>query len=84
MRPKGDVRHKIMAAILNKELGYPQQNIAKLMGVEQSTISSWIQMGILLMQNKQMEKEIYELRNQLNRLGYTEPKALEDKIVEIL
>ncbi len=84
MRPKGDVRHKIMAAILNKELGYPQQNIAKLMGVEQSTISSWIQMGILLMQNKQMEKEIYELRNQLNRLGYTEPKALADKIVEIL
>lgn len=84
MRPKGDVRHKIMAAILNKELGYPQQNIAKLMGVEQSTISSWIQMGILLMQNKQMEKEIYELRNQLNKLGYTEPKALEDKIVEIL
>lgn len=84
MRPKGDVRHKIMAAILNKELGYPQQNIAKLMGVEQSTISSWIQMGILLMQNKQMEKEIYELRNQLNRLGYTEPKALEGKIVEIL
>lgn len=84
MRSKGDIRHKIMAAILNKELGYPQQNIAKLMGVEQSTISSWIQMGILLMQNKQMEKEIVDLRKELNKIGYSEPKALEGKIMEII
>ena len=54
------------------------------MGVEQSTMSSWIQIGTLLLQNKEMEKEIYELRNQLNQLGYTEPKALENKIIEIL
>jgi hypothetical protein len=84
MRPKGDIKHKIMAAILYKQFGYPQQKIAKLMGVEQSTMSSWIQIGTLLLQNKEMEKEIYELRNQLNQLGYTEPKALENKIIEIL
>lgn len=81
MRAKGDDRHKMTAAILNKELGYSQKKIADLMEVEQSTISTWIQIGTLLLQNRQLAKIADSLRNQLATLGYTPQKVLDNKLI---
>lgn len=81
MRAKGDDRHKMTAAILNKELGYSQKKIADLMEVEQSTISTWIQIGTLLLQNRQLAKIADSLRNQLAALGYTPQKVLDNKLI---
>lgn len=81
MKAKGDDRHKMTAAILNKELGYSQKKIADLMEVEQSTISTWIQIGCLLLKNRQLAKVADLLRNQLAELGYTPQKVLDNKLI---
>ena len=81
MKAKGDDRHKMTAAILNKELGYSQKKIADLMEVEQSTISTWIQIGSLLLQNRQLAKVADLLRSQLAELGYTPQKVLDNKLI---
>lgn len=77
-------KYKIMAAILNKEFNYSQRKIANLMNVQQSTISTWVRIGVELLKNKALEQEVKLLRENIKKLGYNPQKNLEPNIIEIL
>ena len=69
-------RHKAMAYVLNKEFGYPMANIAKLMGVAQSTISSAIKDFEYQRLIKNLEQELINARKELKSLGYNLPDVI--------
>ena len=84
MNAKGSEKHQIIATILHLEFNYSQESIATLMKVSQSTISSWIKYGKLILKNKALEKEINSIKVELNNLGYYPQKQLENNIIDII
>jgi DNA-directed RNA polymerase specialized sigma24 family protein len=81
--PKGEDKHKVMAVILYDEFGYPQVEIANLMKVSPSTISSWIALGRLMVSNELLKREVVTIREELNKLGYNPVKNLNSDILNI-
>lgn len=61
MRKKLTDKKKLMAYVLNKDedFGYTMENIGKMMGVSQSTISAAIK-------DVTLRKQIYDLQTELN------------------
>ncbi len=82
--PKGEEKHQLLSVLLFEEFNYSQPKIAKLMGVSQSTISSWIKYGRVLIQNRRLENEVNNLRNEIKLLGYIPQKDLESNLIDIL
>jgi predicted transcriptional regulator len=58
MKTKLTKKHKVSAYVLNKELGYSQEDIANLMKVNQSSVSNAVK-------EIRYEKEIYDLKAEL-------------------
>lgn len=69
-------KHKVMAYILNKEMGYTMSNIAELMKVSQSTISIAIKDVTYRLQIQNLERELIEARRSLQTLGYKEQQII--------
>lgn len=82
--PAGELKHKIMAVVLHDEFGYTQASIASLMGVSPSSISSWISVGRLIIQNQRLENEVVKLKEELGRIGYNPHKELSSDIFEVI
>ncbi|MGL4989013.1 MAG: hypothetical protein ACRCYT_02060 [Cetobacterium sp.] len=82
--PKGETKHKLMAVVLCDEFKYTQVSISQLMGVSPSTISTWISMGRLLIQNQNLQGELQQLRQELTRIGYSHVKELNQDIINIM
>lgn len=80
----GEEKHKVMAVVLHDQFGYTQVSIAKLMGVSPSTISTWINIGRLLIQNKNLINEVEELKGELLKIGYTQIKPLNEEILDVI
>lgn len=81
--PKGEDRHKLIAVVLHDEFGYSQVAIANLMKVSPSTISSWISLGRLMIQNEALRRELLCIKDELTRLGYNPVKNLDNNILDI-
>lgn len=81
--PKGEEKHKLMAVVLHDEFGYSQVAIANLMGVSPSTISSWIALGRLMASNEMLRRELFVIKEELNKLGYNPVKNLNSDILNI-
>lgn len=81
--PKGEDKHKLMAVVLHDEFGYPQVAIANLMGVSPSTISSWIALGRLMINNELLRRELVTIKEELSKLGYNPIKNLNSDILNI-
>ena len=64
MKQKMTTKHKFMAYLLNKDMGYSMTSIAKLMKVSQSTISTSIQCVEYMRKIYNLEKELFEAGNQ--------------------
>lgn len=77
-------KYQIMAAILNKEFKYSQASIAQLMKVQQSTISVWVRIGSEMLKNQMLEKEVQFLRSQIQILGYSSQKTLDNNIIDVI
>lgn len=69
-------KHKLMAYLLNKEMGYTMTDIAKLMKVAQSTISNAIKETELRRKISNLEYELQEAKKELLNLGYEAPMVL--------
>lgn len=82
--PKGEEKHQLLAVLLFEEFNYSQPKIANFMGVSQSTISSWIKYGRVLIQNRRLENEVNKLRKEIMDLGYAPQKDLENNLIDIL
>lgn len=76
MQLKMTDKHKLMAYILNKELGYSMVSIAQLMQVSQSTISNAIKEVEFRRQISNLEKELDEAKSTLRELGYVQQNIL--------
>jgi len=67
-------KHRYIAYVLNVDLGYHQRDIAELMGINQSTISS----AIVKVKKTEKDVEYYdrlkEARNELERQGFKDDK----------
>lgn len=66
-------RHKAMAYVLSREFGYSMVNIAQLMKVSQSTISSAIKDFEYQKMIRSLENELVEARNILANQGINPP-----------
>lgn len=84
MKQKMTTKHKFMAYLLNKDMGYSMTSIAKLMKVSQSTISTSIQCVEYMRKIYNLEKELFEAKQSLIKLGYIEPKILPPNNDEII
>lgn len=76
MRGKMTDKHKLMAYLLNKDMGYSMAKIGNLMGVAQSTISNAIKEVDYRKHIQNLENELNQTKNELKRLGYIEPIIL--------
>lgn len=76
MKIKMTEKHKVMAYILNKEMGYTMSSIAELMKVSQSTISIAIKEVKYRLQIQNLERELIEARRSLQTLGYKEEQII--------
>lgn len=76
MKQKMTDKHKLMAYLLNKEMGYSMTAIAQLMKVAQSTISLSIKEVEFRKTISNLETELYEAKQALLKLGYAEPIIL--------
>lgn len=69
-------KHKLMAYLLNKEMGYSMTDIAKLMKVAQSTISNSIKEIEFRKKISNLEYQLQETKKELLALGYNTPMVL--------
>lgn len=76
MKQKMTDKHKLMAYLLNKEMGYSMTSIAQLMQVTQATISTSIKEVVFRRRISNLENELYEAKKSLLALGYSEPTIL--------
>lgn len=79
----GTDKHKVMAAILYDKFNYSQESIAKLMNVSQSTISSWISYGRLLIQNMDLKNFIEKFIENICRINNQIPLEYHQEILDI-
>lgn len=79
MRLKMTDKHKLMAYLLNKEMGYSMGDIGKLMKVAQSTISNSIKEVDFRKNITNLEKALTEAKESLIELGYNAPMILPPK-----
>lgn len=70
MKSKMTTKHKAMAYILNKDMGYTMNSISDLMKVSQSTISKGIKDFELEMTIKNLTNQLEQAKNELYILGY--------------
>jgi len=64
-------KHKLMAYVLNKEMGYTQSAIATLMNVSQSTIANVCKEISFRITINNLEKELQEARFLIQQQGLT-------------
>ncbi len=62
-------KHKMMAYILNKEMGYTQAAIAQLMKVSQSTVANMCKEVAFRVTISNLEKELQEARRFIQEKG---------------
>lgn len=62
-------KHKLMAYVLNKEMGYTQSAIATLMQVSQSTVANMCKEASFRVSINNLEKELKEARKIIKRQG---------------
>lgn len=67
-------KHKAMAYILNKEMGYTMTKIGELMNVSQSTISNGIKDITHMIAIRNLEVELAEARQLIAQRGIPEPE----------
>lgn len=60
---------QMLAAILHYKCGYSQKKIADLMSISQSTMSTWIKIGGLLLENQKLKATVNRLMVQLESKG---------------
>lgn len=78
---------QILSALLHYRCGYPQIRIANLMNVSQSTMSTWIKFGKLLIENRNLSDRVDYLMKELKKQGIKELpplRELKDDILEII
>lgn len=68
----------MMAYVLNKEFGYTMQKIAALMDVSQSTISNAVREVTYMIQIRNLQSELAEVRRQLAQNGIEGPTTVFD------
>lgn len=66
-------KHKMMAYILNKEMGYKQDEIAKLMKVSQSTVANMCKEITFRVTISNLEKELQDARMLIQENGLLPP-----------
>lgn len=88
MKSKMTTKHKAMAYVLNKDMGYTMNAIANLMNVAQSTVSKGIRdfevertMSNLIVELEQAKKDLYSLGYNQNPSTIVPPMM--QQIVEI-
>lgn len=64
-------KHKMMAYVLNKEMGYTQSAIATLMKVSQSTVANMCKEISFRITICNLENELQEARNLIQQHGLT-------------
>lgn len=62
-------KHKALAYVLNKEMGYTQTAIATLMKVSQSTVANMIKEFQFQLQINNLQKELQEARMIIEQQG---------------
>ena len=62
-------KHKMMAYVLNKEMGYTQAAIAKLMQVSQSTVANMCKEISFRITINNLENELHEARVLIQQQG---------------
>lgn len=93
MNSKLSEKEKITAYVLNKELGYSQESIAKLMAtkqpdkkISQPTIANAVKESGYLVQINKLQKQYLEVKQELHEQGFRErPNLIEttSNIIEI-
>lgn len=73
--PKMSEKHKLAAYLLNEELGYSQKKIGKLMDVSQGCVSMAVKDARHLVKEKQLQRELAEVRRELVAQGYRKQDA---------
>lgn len=76
MKSKMTMKHKAMAYILNKDMGYTMKEIGILMKTSQSTISKSIKDFEKELIINNLTAQLEDARANLKALGYTEPGVL--------
>lgn len=76
MQAKMTDKHKLMAYLLNKDMGYSMVKIGQLMGVAQSTISNAVKEVEFRRAISNLEAELNQAKMELQSLGYVEPTIL--------
>lgn len=76
MQRKMTDKHKLMAYLLNKEMGYSMTAIAQLMQVAQSTISISVREVEFRRTISNLENQLSKTKDELIQLGYKEPVIL--------
>lgn len=69
-------KHRLIAYVLNNEMGYTQKKISELMSVSQGTISGAVKDARYMKQIRGLEKELQAAREEIANLGYS-VKAIE-------
>lgn len=62
-------KHKVLAYVLNKEMGYTQSAIGTLMNVSQSTVANMCKEMELRITIQNLEKELQEARYLIQQKG---------------
>lgn len=62
-------KHKVVAYVLNKEMGYTQSKISDLMNVSQSTIANACKEMIFRKEISNLERELQEARATIQEAG---------------
>lgn len=61
-------KHKLVAYALHDEMNYPQKDIAALMKVAPSTMSSSIKEARYMVANRQLEQELHDARQYIEEI----------------
>lgn len=77
-------KHKVLAYVLNKEMGYTQSAIGKLMGISQATVSNMCKEMIFKVRIQNLDQELQEARILIQQKGlsFSEPVYFVDERIK--